>query len=117
MYFSEPLTHFRSHLYTDDGQGIGVDFNVYTATWHLRVDPGLSRDTLRVLVRYLHDQFYRGEPAWLDDWLRVVDSVQLDRPQRLTLRSRFAADTGLTFDNASAASTSGIVECSPPNTR
>ena len=32
-----------------------------------------------MMVSYLHDQFYRGEQEWLDDWLQVVNSVNLGR--------------------------------------
>jgi hypothetical protein len=29
--------------------------------------------------RIPHGQFYRGEQEWLDNWLQVVDSVNLER--------------------------------------
>jgi len=38
-------------------------------------------------VGYLHDQFYRGEQEWLDDWLQIVDGMNLERPNLLTLKT------------------------------
>ena len=87
MYFSEPLTDFRAHLYTDDGQSVELDFNVYASVWHVNVDHGVSRATLREMVTYLHDQFYRGEQEFRDDWLQIVDRVNLERPNMLILKT------------------------------
>jgi hypothetical protein len=87
MYFSEPTTDFRTRLYADDGQGVDIDFNVHSGTWHVKTDPGVSRETLRLLVRHLHDQFYRGEHPWLDDWLQLVDEANTDRPRTLALKT------------------------------
>jgi hypothetical protein len=78
MYFAEPLTDFRTHLYTDDGQTIEVDFNVNASAWQLTAGKNMSRETLREIVAYLHDQFYRGEEGFLRDWLSVVEGANLD---------------------------------------
>jgi hypothetical protein len=87
MYFSEPLTNFRARLYSDDDQGVDIDFDVDTSVWHVSAEPGIGRETLRLLVRYLHDQFYRGEQPWLDDWMKLVDGAKLERPLRLRLKT------------------------------
>ena len=87
MYFSEPMTDFRARLYTDNGQSVEVEFNVHLSAWHMKVEHGVSRATLGELVSYLHDQFYRGEQESLDDWLQIVDSVNLERSNVLTLKT------------------------------
>ena len=35
MYFSEPLTDFRTRLYTEDGQSVEIDFNVRASVWEM----------------------------------------------------------------------------------
>jgi hypothetical protein len=87
MHFTEPQTDFRSQLFTDDGTGVDIDFNTFASTWQLKLAPGMSRAALRDMVRYLHDQFYRGEHDWLDDWLQLADAIKLDRPNVLTLKT------------------------------
>lgn len=87
MYFSEPLTDLRCRLYTDDGHGIVVDFNARASVWRLKAGPGLARETVRTLVMYLHDQFYRGDRARLDTWLQAVDHSGDERPLLLVLKA------------------------------
>lgn len=78
MHFGEPLTDFRTQLYTDDGKSIEVDFNVNASVWQLTAGKNTSRETLRDMVTYLHDQFYRGEQGFLQDWISIVDDAHLD---------------------------------------
>jgi hypothetical protein len=87
MYFSEPLTDFRAQLFTDDGQGIDLDFNVASATWRLAVDEAVSTATLSQLVTYLHEQFYAGEQELLNDWLDVVEGVKRGKKTTFTLKT------------------------------
>lgn len=87
MYFSEPLTDFRSRLYTDDGQGIVVDFNVRASVWRLKIPDGISRETVHALVGHLHDQFYRGDADRLSAWRQVVEASSDERPQYLVLKA------------------------------
>jgi hypothetical protein len=85
MHFSEPLTDLRCRLYTDDGQGIVVDFNARASVWRLKAGHGLSQAIVGSLVRYLHDQFYRGDRARLESWLQVVERSGDERPLLLVL--------------------------------
>jgi hypothetical protein len=87
MHFTEPQTDFRSQLFTDDGAGVDIEFNAFASTWQMKLMPGLSRAALRDMVRYLHDQFYRGEQEWLDEWLQLAEAIKLDRPNVLTLKT------------------------------
>jgi hypothetical protein len=88
MHFSEPMTDFRVRLYTDDDrQSVEVEFSIHHSAWHMKVEHGMSRATLGDLVSYLHDQFYQGEQNLLDDWLQIVDSVNLERSNVLTLKT------------------------------
>lgn len=87
MYFSEPLTDFQARLFTDDGAGIEVRFNINASLWHLVVPKGFSRQTLRDMVTYLHGLFYLGEAEYLSDWLRVVDAAGLNDTTTLTLKT------------------------------
>ena len=90
MNFSEPLGDFRARLrlYNDNGQNIEVNFNAAHSLWHLVVDKGTSREALRDMVRYLHDQVYLGETEYLNDWLDVVDNAALsERSNTITLKT------------------------------
>jgi hypothetical protein len=88
MNFSEPLGDFRARLYNDNGQNIEVNFNAANSLWRLVVDKGTSREALRDMVRYLHDQFYLGETEYLNDWLDVVDNAALsERSNTITLKT------------------------------
>lgn len=87
MYFSEPLTDFQANLYTDQGEGIEVRFNINASVWHLVVPKGFSKQTLRDMVIYLHNLFYLGEGEYLSDWLQVVDGAEFDRTTTLTLKT------------------------------
>ena len=87
MNFSEPLGDFRARLYGNDGQDVEVQFNASTALWHIVVDKGLSRETLRDMVRYLHEQFYLAETEYLEDWLKVADNADLSTRHTITLKT------------------------------
>ena len=88
MYFSEPLTDFRTRLYTDDGaSSVEVGYNVGTSRWQVVADKGLPKTTLSDMVSYLHEQFYLGEEDYLDDWLQVVDQAELSDRTTLTLKT------------------------------
>jgi len=85
MYFGEPLTDFRTHLYTDDGQSVEITFNVNASRWRLATSKALSRDTVRQMIAYLHSQFYPGEDGFLRDWLSVADRADLE--EGITLKT------------------------------
>jgi hypothetical protein len=87
MYFSEPISDFRAQLFTDDGQGIDVDFNVATGMWQLTVEEAVSTATLSQMVRYLHEQFYSGEEEYLNDWLDVVEGVKRGKTTTYKLKT------------------------------
>lgn len=77
MYFEEPVTDFRTHLNTDDGDKAEIDFSVDKSVWQLKADHGVSRQTLRDMVVYLHQQFYAGEDGFLRDWLSIIDDAAM----------------------------------------
>lgn len=87
MYFSQPLGDFSSRLFSDDGTNIEVNFSAGNSLWHLVVDKGMSRETLRDMVTHLHNQFYLGEAGYLDDWLAVADGADLSTRNTLTLKT------------------------------